>query len=197
MQKKYAALAAGLSLGTLSLLIYTGCSVDSADSVIRSVSINVGGVYRYNESACGGNGRFVSANSGSPVISFDLRQAGDTLEAIDNNGSIYRGTIGNVQETVASFNLEGITTAGNRALVSGNITVNGNQGLMQATWIEDSFFATLCGSSTGQSVTTNTPITTNTNVNINLPTSFYKANSPEMLKQLAAYRQLVWWTAGS
>lgn len=196
MLKKYVAFAAGLSLGALSLLVYSGCSVDSANSVIRSVSINVGGVYRYNAAVCGSNGRFVTANSGSPVISFDLRQAGDTLEAIDNNGLIYRGTIGNVQEASASFNLEGTTTAGNRALVSGNITVSGNQGTMQATWIEDSFFATLCGSSTGQSVTTNTPITTNTNVNINLPTAFYQG-TPEMQKQLAAYRQLVWWNTGS
>jgi len=192
MLKKYVALAAGLSLGSLALLVYTGCSVDSANGVSRTVSINVGGIYRYNSSVCGNDGRFVTANSGKPVISFDLRQAGDTLEAIDNNGIIYRGTIGSVQDTSASFNLEGTTTAGNSALVSGNISVSGNQGIMQATWIEDSFFATLCGSSTGQSVNTNTP-PEDTN---GLSNAFFRVKDLQQ-SDLAAYAKLVWWTAGS
>jgi hypothetical protein len=197
MLKKYVAFAAGITLGALTLVVYTGCTVDSANGTARSVGINVAGIYRYDSSVCGNEGRFVSVNSGRPVSYFDLRQVGDKLEAIDNNGIIFRGTIGNVQDTSASFNLEGATTIGSSVVVSGNISVSGNKGTMQATWIENNFFATLCGSSTGQSIITNAPPNTNTNTNISIPTSFYKALTPEMQMQLAAYRQLAWWNTGS
>jgi hypothetical protein len=187
MNNRSLAFAAGLLLGILALAIHTGCSVDSANGTSRTVGISVGGIYRYDSGACGNDGRFVTANSGRAVISLDLRQAGDSLEAIDNNGIIFRGTIGNVVDNSASFNLEGATTAGNSALISGNIAVSGGKGVMQATWVENTFFATLCGSSTGQSVTTNAPPATNTNDNASITIGF------QATEQLAAYRDLAWW----
>ncbi|HMO04432.1 MAG TPA: hypothetical protein PKC67_09225 [Kiritimatiellia bacterium] len=187
MNNRSLVLTAGLLLGILALSIHTGCTVDSANGTSRTVGISVGGIYRYDSSACGNDGRFVTANSGRSVISLDLRQAGDSLEAIDNNGIIFRGTIGNVVDNSASFNLEGATTAGNSALISGNISVSGGKGVMQATWVENTFFATLCGSSTGQSVTTNAPPPTNTNNNASISIGLQSA------EQLAAYRNLAWW----
>ena len=195
MLKKIVAFTAGITLGALSLVVYTGCTVDSANGTARTVGINVAGIYRYDAAVCGNDGRFVTANSGRAVNYLDLRQVGDKLEAIDNNGIIFRGTIGNVQDSSASFNLEGVTTIGGSVVVSGNIAVSGNKGTMQATWIENNFFATLCGSSTGQSVITNAP--PNTNTNINLSNTYYKTITPEIQLQLAAYRQLAWWTTGS
>lgn len=187
MNNRSLAFAAGLLLGIVALSIHTGCTVDSANGTSRTVGISVGGIYRYDSSSCGNDGRFVTANSGRPVISLDLRQAGDSLEAIDNNGIIFRGTIGNVVDNSASFNLEGATTAGNSALISGNIAVSGGKGVMQATWVENTFFATLCGSSTGQSVTTNAPPPTNGTTNASITIGF------QATEQLAAYRDLAWW----
>lgn len=189
MTHHHLSFAAGLLAGVLAIAIHTGCSVESANSVQRSVAINVGGVYRYDADSCGANGKFVSVNSGRQVISLDLRQTGDQLEAIDNNGIIFRGTIGNVVENSASFNLEGSTTAGNSVLISGSISVSGDSGLMQGTWVEDTFFATLCGSSSGQSVITNRPPATNTNSNTNGSIIISRAEQERLL----AYRQLAWW----
>lgn len=187
MNNRSLAFAASLLLGILALSIHTGCTVDSANGSSRTVGINVGGIYRYDSGSCANDGRFVTANSGRSVISLDLRQAGDSLEAIDNNGIIFRGTIGSVVDNSASFNLEGATTAGNAVLISGNIAVSGGKGVMQATWVEDTFFASLCGSSTGQSVTTNAPPPTNITTNANITIGFQTS------EQLAAYRDLAWW----
>ncbi len=188
MNNRSLAFAAGLLLGILALSIHTGCSVDSANGSSRTVGISVGGIYRYDSGPCANDGRFVTANSGRAVISLDLRQAGDSLEAIDNNGIIFRGTIGSVVDNSASFNLEGTTTAGNAVLISGNIAVNASKGVMQATWVENTFFATLCGSSIGQSVTTNAPPPpTNGSTNASITIGFQDS------EQLAAYRDLAWW----
>ena len=163
MTRKIQGILAGLYLGTMGMLVLTACSVDSANSVVRSVNANVAGVYR-NSDSNSNNGKLVSANTGSSVTSLDVRQAGDQLEAVDNNGIIFRGTIGDVLDGIASFNLAGRTTAGNKALISGNITIGSGQGTMRGTWIEDSLFGTVFGIANGPSIITNTPPpTTNTN----------------------------------
>ncbi|MCB1069379.1 MAG: hypothetical protein H7A43_07105 [Verrucomicrobia bacterium] len=139
------------------LCLAAGCEVDSPNDVSRSVRINVAGVYRGTD----GN-NLVSQTSGRAVTSLDLRQSGDSLEAVDNNGIVFRGTIGSVQDSAASFNIEGASSTGNKALISGTISVSGNNGTMQGTWIEDNLFGTVSGTSSGQSVSTNAP-STNTN----------------------------------
>jgi len=139
----------GFAICFSSLLMLSACSVDSADSVIRSVDGNVNGVYRNDE------GEFVSRNSGAKVTQLDLRQDGDQLQAIDNNGIVFRGTIGNVVENIASFNLDGSTTAGNSVTISGNIEIGGGEGIMRATWIESAFFSTVFGRAIGPSQNTN------------------------------------------
>ena len=183
LRRSLPALLLGLAAGALII----GCTVDSANSTFRTVSVNVAGVYRYDGNNCANDGRFVTANSGRSVISLDVRQTGDSLEAIDNNGIVFRGTIGNVSDSTASYNLEGSTTAGNGVVISGSIEVGGGQGVMRATWIEDTFFATLCGSANGPSATTNAPIVTNaTNGSITISAGLLE-------RDYAEYRTLAWW----
>lgn len=171
-------------LVTMGLL--TACNLESADSVSRVVGADVSGVYTYDSDQCSNDGKFVTANSGAAVTALDMRQTGDNLEAIDSNGIIFRGTIGAVIDDTASFTLEGSTTAGNSAIISGTIEVGGGEGVMRATWIEDSLFGTVCGTANGPSVNTNTTPSTNTNVAFRIEYNM----TPQ---ELAAHRKTALW----
>ncbi len=135
------------------LVVMTGCEVDSASGTERSVGVNYSGFYTAS------SGRIVANNTGARISSLDLRQAGDSLEAIDNNGLIFRGTIGDVAEAggslIASFSMEGNTTAGQRGTFSGTLSTSGGsnstgstQGSMQGTWVEPSLFSTFSATAT-------------------------------------------------
>lgn len=131
-------------------LAMVGCEVDSsADEFVRNVSINFSGFYRNTLT----NGApIVSRNTGSRIFTLDLRQTGDRLEAVDNNGIIWKGSIGEVFENIASFTLEGLTTAGNRGTLTGSLSAEGvstgtnavsgsAQGTMTGTYIEPDIFS--------------------------------------------------------
>ncbi len=138
-----AAVAAALAMLT------AGCEVDSSsDEFIRDVSIDFTGYYTHPTSD-----RIVSRNSGSAITSLDLRQDGDQLEAIDNNGSIWRGSLGDVNGGSSSFELEGTTTSGDAGFFSGTLsssdggtstsgTTSSAEGTMTGTYIENDFFST-------------------------------------------------------
>ncbi len=77
----------------------------------------------------------------------NLIQDGDRLQAIDNNGLIFRGSIGSAvsdSETggqrSATFTLNGQTTTGQEGIISGTIVVIGNQATMTGTWAEPTLF---------------------------------------------------------
>lgn len=138
----------------LAVAAALGCSVDSADEFIRDVTVNFSGFYVGRN-----NGVLVSANSGKPITTLDLRQNGDRLEAVDNNGRIWRGSLGEVQGGSSSFELNGQTTDGTEATFSGSITssdggsadtgsVSNAEGTMQGTYIEPNRFATFYGTAT-------------------------------------------------
>ncbi len=120
------------------------CEIDSADTVHRDVDIYVAAVYRHPDAGS----HLVQNNSGQPIDQLDLRQDGDDLEAIDNNGSIYRGTIGQVDNGTASFTLEGANSIGNKATISGTISVSGSSATMRGTWIEATLYSTVYGVAT-------------------------------------------------
>lgn len=134
----YAISACGLvSLGVL----ISGCETDSSNTVIRNVDITVEGYYSGSP--------IVSQNTGASITSLNLRQTGDQLEAIDNNNSVFSGTIGQVTDSsVASFTITGLTTVGNEATISGSITVSGSQATMNGTWIEDSLYGSVYATAT-------------------------------------------------
>lgn len=144
-------LCLGAFCSALAVTLLAACNLESADGTTRTVGANVSGVYQYDADQCSNNGRFVSANSGNAVTYLDIRQTGDNLEAIDNNGIIFRGTIGDVFDTSVPFTLEGTTTAGKSVVISGTFNI-GSVTILSATWIEDSLFGTVCGTSTGQTI---------------------------------------------
>ncbi|MDD3603855.1 MAG: hypothetical protein PHD86_01530 [Kiritimatiellae bacterium] len=120
-----------------------GCDIESAESSQNEVGINVEGFYANS------GGRLVQQNTGNPITSMNLRQNGDGLEGVDNNGNLFKGTIGQVIEGgTASFNLTGLTTAGNEGTISGNFTVSGTSSTMSGTWIENAFYSTVYGTAT-------------------------------------------------
>ena len=124
-----------LAAALISTALFMGCKIDSADSVTRNVRIHVAGLYR------GGlNGRVISQHTGAAITQLNVIQDGDRLQAIDNNGLIFRGTIGSASGESATFNLKGRTTAGEEGILSGSITVSGNRATMRGTWAEPTLF---------------------------------------------------------
>ena len=124
-------------------VVLLGCSGDSAEGTVRSVGgLVVEGFYVHPTP---GN-LLVGQTSGAPVRSLNLRQSGDQLEGVDNNNIFFKGTIGQVIDgNRASFNLEGRSTIGERATISGIIDLTGNLATMRGTWIEPTLTSTVVG----------------------------------------------------
>ena len=147
--------AALLSLALCSTaLLYLGCEIDSADEFLRNVTTDFTGFY---DNPNGGN--LVEKNSGEAITTLDLRQTGDRLEAVDNNGSIWRGTLGEVRNGTTTFSMDGRTTDGTEGTFSGTLsssdggtsasgTTASVQGTMQGTYIEFDRFSTFYGTAT-------------------------------------------------
>lgn len=134
-------------MATLALVILaSSCSVEEADTVARTVSKNVAGVYRGVDGA-----PLVQINSGAEVIQLNVLQTGDQLEAIDNNNKIFHGSIGTVSASgEASFTLEGSTTAGNSVTIVGTFSGSDSTITMRGTWIEPGIYSTIHGEAVGQ-----------------------------------------------
>ena len=143
--KEWIKTGVGTGCGALLLVLLAGaCRFESADSVARHVNIHVGGLYR------NGNGRVVSRNTGAPIVHLNVIQDGSRLQAVDNNGQVFRGHIGQVTDTAgtnrsATFTLEGHTTAGAEGIISGTISVSGTTATMQGTWAEPALVGTVTG----------------------------------------------------
>lgn len=165
--KKLLAVIPFLLAPILATLLTTSCEVDSASDVAPVPSsdgqaINVNGVYR-NSDATQNNGVFIDpANSGARITQLNIRQNGNNLEGVANGNQVFRGTIGAISGSSASFNLSGSTSAGNSANISGTIEVQpGGKGVMRATWIEADRYCNLYGIADGPTINTNTPPLTN------------------------------------
>ncbi|MBN1268124.1 MAG: PKD domain-containing protein, partial [Kiritimatiellae bacterium] len=138
-------------------LLFLGCEIDSAETSSREVGLIIAGFYQNTEAGLN-NGRLVANNSGNPITTMDLRQSGDQLEGVDNNGNIFKGTIGNVQGSLASITLSGLTTAGNEGTISGQVDVEGagttnvvgatTSATMSGTWVEPTLYSTVYGKAT-------------------------------------------------
>lgn len=156
MNNRFSAMFYGL-LAVAGLLV-VGCELKSADSTIREVGVDFSGYYDSTAT----NADFVSpANSGGRVTSFNLRQTGDQLEAIDNHQYVFRGTIGEAQSdggaATASFTLYGETTVGQSVTIAGTLAGQGNAATMTGTWIEPDRYCYLRGDATINTIQTNTP----------------------------------------
>lgn len=134
-------------------LIHIGCEVDSADTFSRDVATDFSGYY----TSCENDTAIVQANSGNRIRTLDLRQSGDTLEAVDNNGAIWRGSLGEVQDGRSSFELKGRTSTGIEGYFSGTLSSSDGgstnsggsaNGTMTGTYIEPDRYSTFCGTAT-------------------------------------------------
>lgn len=134
-------------------LLLCGCEIDSAESSSRNVGLDVTGYYSGALA-----GKLVERNSGAPITGIDLRQNGDRIEGYDNNGKIFRGTIGQVSGKQASFTLEGVTTSGAAGVISGSISVDGTSATMSGTWFEEALSSRVAGNASVQEPQSNLAI---------------------------------------
>ncbi|MGA0368646.1 MAG: hypothetical protein ACO3N7_04265, partial [Kiritimatiellia bacterium] len=65
-------------------------------------------------------------------------QSGDRLSAVDNTGAPWAGSIGRAEGNIATFTLDGSTSAGAAVVLTGTIVVNGSSASLSGTWIEPS-----------------------------------------------------------
>ena len=148
LRRVLSAIAATTVVLTLGLGV--GCDVQSGDDVVRETQINIAGFYTNPEGEL-----VVSGNSGGRITSLNIMQNGDRLEAIDNNGIIFRGNIGSDSNTEASLVLEGATTTGAKATITGKVSGSGTAGTLNGTWIEPTRYGVVYGKATIASISTN------------------------------------------
>ncbi len=141
------AVLAALAAGAWGLT--AGCEIGSPDDVVRQTGLNLAGVYRNPD-----GGAIVARNSGAAINQFDLRQRGDEITAIDNNGIPFKGQVVETSATSGSMELSGVTTSGVEARISGSVQISGTTATLQGTWIEPGFYSTVYAQAT---VPTNSP----------------------------------------
>ena len=164
-------LAFGLALPLAALLGTVGCDVDSTDSTTSVISDNEGNIYSYaglymntEEGSTNGYGALVfpaGKQSGVKLIWLRLLQYGSVLEGYDNAGMTWAGSLTAQNGAVASFGLQGRTTAGASVDIAGTLSYANQQSTLDAAWIEPGFAGSIFGTATVSPVATNSPIVTN------------------------------------
>lgn len=164
--------------------LFQGCEVDSANDVQRTVGVDFSGFYTNGTNS--GN-RITSRNSGAPITSLDLRQGGDRLEAIDNSGLVWTGSLGEFNGASSSFELTGQTTAGTQGRFSGTLSTSAGStvGSMTGTYIEDAFYATFSATANISGIPPN-PVSPSNTVSNAVSNAHYRVTSPFDAKHLAS-----------
>jgi len=140
-------------LGTLCLgvcLCLVGCEISGGDETVRQIALNIAGTYQNNSG-------IASNQSGSRVTSLTLQQSGDQLDGIDNLGLRWGGTIGRTDDTTASITLSGLTSTGVQVVITGDVRVEGTQGVMTGLWVEPVIRASVSAEASVASAPTPTP----------------------------------------
>ena len=160
MTKLSVACMAGVA-ATLALLV--GCELsNSPNDTVRNVSVDFTGFYD-NDGA-----PLTTSQTGADITEMNLIQTGDRLEAVDNNGIIFKGTLGEVTvdsggQASSIINLSGRTTANGDVTISGTIIGQQNQGVIHGTWIEPTLFGQFLAKGTISTINTNSGGGTDTN----------------------------------
>jgi len=186
----FRALAFGLALPLAALLGTIGCDVDSTDSTTSVVSDNDGKIHSYaglymntEEGSTNGYGALVfpaNRQSGVKLIWLRLLQYGSVLEGYDNAGMTWAGSISAQNGAVASFGLQGRTTAGVSVDIAGTLSYADQQSTLDASWIEPGFAGSIFGTAAVSPVATNSPITTNALTLTASPTSLALNESSQL-----------------
>ena len=177
---------AALALACLGT--YVGCSVDSSDEFYRDVGVDFTGYYTPKS-----GDRIVVNNSGAAITTLNLIQTGDDLQAVDNNGRIFKGTIGEVIDQTASFTMEGPTTTGSEGTFAGNLRKTGDTSAdMSGTWVEADRFSTFAATGSVSPTPTNDPSPTNsTNTN-----DLTRTRLEDWSRVVAGAQTRLWFLAG-
>ena len=127
-----------LLLGLLAVSWLPGCEVGSSNDTLTGANGNYSGSYVGAE-----NGLLVAGNSGATVSSLTLSQSGNQLQAVDNNGILFKGTLGDIlpssgssSNASATFTLNGATTAGATVSINGKLKGSGATATMTGFWLE-------------------------------------------------------------
>ncbi|NCC62202.1 MAG: hypothetical protein EOM12_14960 [Verrucomicrobiae bacterium] len=120
--------------------LMVSCEIDSGEHATRGVDIDVEGLYS--------GGPLVSGNTDGSITSLDIHQAGDRLEAVDNRGILYKGTIGQVTAAgeSATYTIRGNNLNEVEITASGVFQMDGDKMVMTGTWIEPDKYCTIYGS---------------------------------------------------
>ena len=158
-----ATLAAAAAL--VAAMALSGCEVDSSNTS-REVSNASGTVYDFS-----GLYKGVGTNdangvtslvypsekqSGTTLAWMRILQDGSSLQAYDNAGKNWNGSISGVEDTIARFSLEGSTTAGAAVTIAGTMTYASGQSTINASWLESGFSGNFFAVATVSPPTTNT-----------------------------------------
>ncbi len=160
MTGKYKATLALVSAMTIGWGL-VGCEVGSSSTAARQ-TLAVSGVYRDPK-----GGRIVDRQSGAVVRVLSLRQLGDQIEAVDNNGRLFRGRFTAESDAQGVLELRGDTTTGVPVIIQGSIRLSGAKAYLRGTWIEPALLgivtaeADIIGAPTPPSTTNTTAVATN------------------------------------
>ena len=160
-------LAAALALAAAALFL-AACDVDSVDSVTATPSdgtspfsiINFSGLYAHSISNSLVPLVFpTNRQSGAKLTWLRLLQYGSVLEAYDNAGLNWSGSISGIQSATATFSLQGRTTAGQPVDITGTMVSDSTNSTMEASWIEPTFAGTIFATAIIAPAATNNPST--------------------------------------
>jgi hypothetical protein len=140
-------MAAGL-LGLLAVGLLPGCEVGDPSDTVPVANGNFSGSYVGSS-----NANLVARNSGAAVVSLVISQFGNQLQAVDNNGILFTGSIGDIVAASTTFTLNGVTTTGESVTINGNLRASGTTATMTGTWAEPSLFSSIYGTASISPIT--------------------------------------------
>ncbi len=143
-----------LMLGLRAVGVLPGCEVGSPNNVTALANGDFSGRYAGTT-----NNALVANNSGSPVTTLTLNQSGNQLQALDNNGILFKGTLGDIlgsfggstnsSNASATFTLNGVTTAGQTVTINGTLhSTSTTTATMTGLWIEPGLNSSVNGTAT-------------------------------------------------
>ena len=165
-----------LLMGVVAGGILSGCEVGNPNNVSPVANGNFSGYY-----ANPNGGDMVANHTGAAIMSLTLSQSGNQLQAIDSNGILFTGTLGDAlgptsstnsssSSLSAAFTLQGSTTAGAKVNVSGQIQTISSKATMSGVWAEPTLYGSIYGVA---SVPTNNSSSTTATITVNASPSTY------------------------
>jgi hypothetical protein len=158
-----AALALAIPLAALFL---AACDVDSVDSTTAVPSDGSGTIYNFAGlyARVDTNGMQaplvfpLGRQSGTTITWLRLLQYGSRIEAYDNAGMTWAGSISTIDAGTANFSLRGRTTAGLSTEIAGALRYANQSSTMDAAWIEPAFSGSIFATATVSPANTNSPV---------------------------------------